>query len=80
MSKANHPDETALRVNQEKLVQNLRFSFTNATTVLAEMLQNARRAGATKVKIDFVPETKTLTVRIDGLSFCQLLSIKNSFR
>ena len=50
MSKATKTTETALRVNQEKLVNNLRFSFTNATSVLAEMLQNARRAGATKVE------------------------------
>ncbi len=66
MSKVNKTTETALRVNQEKLVNNLRFSFTNATSVLAEMMQNSRRAGATKVEIDFVPETKTLTVRDDG--------------
>jgi len=66
MSKVNKTTETALRVNQEKLVQNLRFSSTNATTVLGEALQNSRRAGATKVEIDFVPETKTLTVRDDG--------------
>ena len=66
MSKVNKTTETALRVNQEKLVNNLRFSFTNATSVLAEMMQNSRRAGATKVEIDFVPETKTFTVRDDG--------------
>ena len=50
MSKVTKTTETALRVNQEKLVNNLRFSFTNATTVLGEALQNSRRAGATKVE------------------------------
>ena len=58
--------ETTLKVNQGNLVKNLRFSFTNATTVLGELMQNARRAGATKVEIDFAPETKTLVVRDDG--------------
>jgi len=66
MSKVNKTTETALRVNQEKLVNNLRFSFTNATNVVSELMQNSRRAGATQVEIDFVPETKTLTVRDDG--------------
>ena len=58
--------ETTLKVNQGNLVKNLRFSFTNATTVLGELMQNARRAGATKVEIDFAPKTKTLVVRDDG--------------
>ena len=58
--------ETALKVNQGNLVKNLRFSFTDSCTVIAELMQNARRAGATQVEIDFAPETKTLVVRDDG--------------
>ena len=58
--------ETALKVNPSNLVKNLRFSFTNATTVLGELMANSRRAGATKVEIDFAPDTKTLVVRDDG--------------
>jgi len=50
MSKTTKTTETALRVNQEKLVNNLRFSFTNATNVVSELMQNARRAGATLVE------------------------------
>ena len=38
---------TQLSVNPEKLINNLRFSFTQSTTVLGELMQNARRAGAT---------------------------------
>jgi len=34
--------------------------------VLGELMANSRRAGATKVEIDFAPETKTLVVRDDG--------------
>ena len=73
--------ETALRVNQEKLVKNLRFSFTNASTVLAELMQNARRAGAAKVEIDFFPESKTLAVCDDGCGidcFQTLLTVAES--
>ena len=50
MSKLNKTTETALRVNQEKLVQNLRFSFSNATNVVSELMQNSRRARATQVE------------------------------
>ncbi len=43
----------AIKVNQDKLIANLKFSFSNKTTVLGEMMQNARRAGATKVEITY---------------------------
>jgi|GEM_PF-2383796 len=32
---------TQLSVNPEKLINNLRFSFTQSTTVLGELMQNA---------------------------------------
>ena len=73
--------ETTLKVNQERLVRNLRFSFTDATTVLGELMQNARRAGATKVVIDFNPESKTLVVCDDGCGidcFQTLLTVAES--
>ena len=38
---------TQLSANPEKLINNLRFSFTQSTTVLGELMQNARRAGGT---------------------------------
>jgi len=58
--------EVAMKVNQANLVKSLRFSFTNKTTVLGELIQNARRANATMVVINFCPETKTLKVLDDG--------------
>lgn len=41
-------------VNEDRLLDLLRNSFTNSTTFLGELLQNARRAGATR--IDFTIE------------------------
>ena len=41
---------TTMKVNPANLVNSLRFSFTNSTTVLSELMQNARRAQATHVK------------------------------
>lgn len=73
--------QSVLKVNQENLVKNLRFGFADAATVLGELMQNARRAGATKVEIDFVPESKTLAIRDDGCgidSFQTLLTVAES--
>lgn len=45
-----------LSVDEQALVQNLRFAFTNKHTVIGELIQNARRAGATRVDIGYVPD------------------------
>ncbi|MCD2453647.1 ATP-binding protein [Methylicorpusculum oleiharenae] len=58
--------QVAMKVNQSNLVKSLKFSFTNKTTVLGELMQNARRAGATSVNFDFAPETKILRVTDNG--------------
>lgn len=55
-----------MKVNQANLVKGLKYSFTNKTTVLGELMQNARRAGASQVIFDFDPETKVLRVSDDG--------------
>ncbi|OQW64954.1 MAG: hypothetical protein BVN35_22370 [Proteobacteria bacterium ST_bin11] len=55
-----------LAVNPEKLINNLRFSFTQSTTVLGELMQNARRAGATFVSFEYAEASRTLTVCDDG--------------
>ncbi len=56
----------AMKVNSANLVRSLKFSFTNKTTVLGELMQNARRAKATQVVFEFAPETKILRVTDDG--------------
>jgi hypothetical protein len=66
-------NEVAMKVNQANLVRSLKFSFTNSTTVLAELMQNARRAQATQVIFSFNPETKVLQVSDDG---CGIESIE----
>ena len=59
-------NEVAMKVNQANLVKSLRFSFTQKTTVLNELMQNARRAQATQVIFNFCPETQVLQVMDDG--------------
>lgn len=66
-------NEVAMKVNQANLVKSLRFSFTQKTTVLNELMQNARRAQATQVIFNFCPETQVLQVIDDG---CGISSIE----
>ncbi len=66
---------TQLSVNSENLVKHLRFSFTQATTVLGELMQNARRAGATFVSFDYDEATRQLTVRDNGSGIDCLLTL-----
>jgi len=53
----------SLAVNESALFQNLKFAFS-AASVLGELLQNARRAQATKIAITF--DGGTLIVTDDG--------------
>jgi len=52
--------EVAMKVNQENLVKGLKYSFTHKTTVLGELMQNARRAGASQVNFNFDPTTNLI--------------------
>ena len=70
-----------LKVNEEKLVKHLRLSFSNATTVLGELMQNARRAHATQVAFDYDEAAGRLSVTDDGCGIADmqmLVSIADS--
>ncbi len=56
----------AIRLNKRRLIENLRFAFPNRYSVVTELLQNARRAGATCVDLTYEPSAKRLVVRDDG--------------
>lgn len=47
-------NEVGMQINQANWVRSLRFSFTHKTTVLGELMQNARRAQATQVEFIFL--------------------------
>ena len=47
----NTLETTQVRVNVTNLLKKMAFAFTTKTILIAELLQNARRAGATKVSI-----------------------------
>ncbi|MDR2031258.1 MAG: hypothetical protein LBP86_03145 [Azoarcus sp.] len=53
-------------VNERRFLEHLRSFFSTSTTVLAECMQNARRAGATYVSFAYDASAATLTVMDDG--------------
>jgi hypothetical protein len=53
-------------VNSKALLSNLKHMFASGYSILGEMLQNARRAGAKTIRIEHDPEANTLTVIDDG--------------
>jgi len=70
-----------IKSNQKNLLANLEYSFTNKTTLLGEMIQNARRAGATAVNVTFDEVSGLLTFADDGAGvadFQDLFSIADS--
>ncbi|EGQ61188.1 hypothetical protein GGI1_05061, partial [Acidithiobacillus sp. GGI-221] len=55
-----------INVNEKALISNLKMAFATGTTWVTELLQNARRAGATKIHIALQPEQKEFTIWDDG--------------
>lgn len=73
--------QTVMSVNPANVVNALRHSFTNSTTVLSELMQNSRRAQATSVEFTFDHQINTLTVTDDGCgieSINKLLTVAES--
>lgn len=71
----------SLKVNEKNLVRHLRLAFANKETVLSELMQNARRAGASYVSIAFDKEQRMLVVEDDGCGLADpqvILSIAES--
>lgn len=53
-------------VNESRFLEHLKTMFSTSTTVLAEAIQNARRAGASSVELDFNDETASLVISDNG--------------
>jgi hypothetical protein len=58
--------QVQVRVNEDGALRNQRFAFTDRYTLVTELLQNARRAGASGVEIRHNAQAKTLEVSDDG--------------
>ncbi|MHB1644364.1 MAG: ATP-binding protein [Acidithiobacillus sp.] len=55
-----------INVNEKALISHLKMAFATGTTWVTELLQNARRAGATKIHILLNPDRKEVTIVDDG--------------
>lgn len=70
-----------VRINEEGALRNQRYAFTDRFTLISELLQNARRAGATCIDVHYDDTSKRLCVRDDGCGltdFQKLLSFHES--
>ncbi len=70
-----------VRINEEGALRNQRYAFTDRFTLVSELLQNARRAGATHIEVDYEAGTQILVVQDDGHGlddFQKLLSFHES--
>jgi len=70
-----------VRINQEGALRNQRYAFTDRFTLVSELLQNARRAGATRIEMDYDVTAQILRVTDDGRGlddFQKLLSFHES--
>ena len=61
-----HPDIFRVGINPKLLEKARNFFNASLTDVLNELLQNARRAGATRVDITYDSASRNLTVADDG--------------
>jgi hypothetical protein len=76
-----HVMQIQVRINEEGALRNQRHAFSNRYTLVSELLQNARRAGATCIEIEHDAATQVLTVHDDGCGlddFQKLLSFNES--
>lgn len=53
-------------VAEGEFFQNIKHLFSGSLIFLSELMQNARRAGATRIEINYDQETKTLSMHDDG--------------
>ncbi|MBT9520424.1 MAG: ATP-binding protein [Dechloromonas sp.] len=70
-----------VRINEEGALRNQRYAFTDRFTLVSELLQNARRAGAMRIEVDYDAGTQILVVQDDGGGlddFQKLLSFHES--
>ncbi len=64
-----------LNVSRAGVIRTLRDQFTNSTTFLSEALQNARRAGASRVLIEWNAEAGVMAISDDGSGIADFAAV-----
>ncbi len=73
--------QVQVRINEEGALRNQRYAFTDKFTLLSELMQNARRAGARRIEIAYDDVSRVLRVVDDGCGiadFQKLLTLNES--
>lgn len=73
--------QVQVRINEEGALRNQRYAFTDKFTLISELLQNARRAGARRIEITYDEASGMLRVVDDGCGitdFQKLLTFNES--
>ncbi len=73
--------QVQVRINEEGALRNQRYAFTYKFTLVSELMQNARRAGAQRIEISYDEVRKILRVVDDGCGiedFQKLLTFNES--
>lgn len=73
--------QVKVTVNERGALRNWRFAFTDRFTLVTELLQNSRRAGATQIWVSYDAAKQILTVEDDGsgiADFQKLLTLNES--
>lgn len=71
----------SIQVNEKNLIKNIGQTFSGSSTVISELMQNARRAKATEVRFYTEPESEDLVVIDNGegvKDFSKLLHVADS--
>lgn len=66
MSQAALENSIVSSVNESRFLEHMRTLFSTSTTVLAECLQNGRRAGASQIDFEYDVSTSSLTITDNG--------------
>jgi hypothetical protein len=73
--------QVQVRINEEGALRNQGYAFTDKYTLISELMQNARRAGAQRIEILYDEASKILRVIDDGFGiedFQKLLTFNES--
>lgn len=60
------PQVVVAGINERQFFQSMKHLFAGTFSMVGELMQNSRRAGATKVEFQFEPDKSRLTVTDDG--------------
>ena len=66
MNQAAQLENIVSSVNETRFLEHMKTLFSTSTTVLAELLQNGRRAGANRIDFDYDEATSSLTIMDNG--------------